>query len=62
MEINKKKYNIFGKQKSLSFDINVLTLFNYFIRDDVNRLFVCARGAGVSGALSGSIHGLEGST
>lgn len=30
-------------------------------RDEVSRLFVCARGAGVSGALSGSIHGLEGS-
>ncbi|XP_012280974.1 unconventional myosin-XVIIIa isoform X2 [Orussus abietinus] len=30
-------------------------------REDVSRLFVCARGAGVSGALSGSVPGLEGS-
>ncbi|XP_014213237.1 unconventional myosin-XVIIIa isoform X2 [Copidosoma floridanum] len=40
---------------------SAITILQESNRDEVSRLFVCARGAGVSGALSGSIHGLEGS-
>ncbi|XP_012266439.2 unconventional myosin-XVIIIa isoform X2 [Athalia rosae] len=40
---------------------SAITVLQESQREDVNRLFVCARGAGVSSALSGSVHGLEGS-
>ncbi|XP_046735172.1 unconventional myosin-XVIIIa isoform X1 [Diprion similis] len=40
---------------------SAITVLQESQREDVNRLFVSARGAGVSGALSGSVHGLEGS-
>ena len=38
------------------------TFFNLsHSRDEISRLFVYARGAGVCSSLSGSVHGLEGS-
>ncbi|XP_008210437.1 unconventional myosin-XVIIIa isoform X1 [Nasonia vitripennis] len=40
---------------------SAITILQESNRDEVSRLFVCARGAGVSGTLSGSMHGLEGS-
>ncbi|XP_058804262.1 unconventional myosin-XVIIIa isoform X1 [Phymastichus coffea] len=40
---------------------SAISILQESTRDEVSRLFVCARGAGVSSALSGSIHGLEGS-
>ncbi|XP_024939769.1 unconventional myosin-XVIIIa isoform X2 [Cephus cinctus] len=40
---------------------SAITILQESAREDISRLFVCARGAGVSGALSGSVHGLEGS-
>ncbi|KAJ8678757.1 hypothetical protein QAD02_014544, partial [Eretmocerus hayati] len=40
---------------------SAVTILQESNRDEISRLFCCARGAGVSGALSGSIHGLEGS-
>ncbi|XP_033212416.1 unconventional myosin-XVIIIa [Belonocnema kinseyi] len=40
---------------------SAITILQESTREEVSRLFVCARGAGVSGALSGSVHGLEGS-
>ncbi|XP_043283473.1 unconventional myosin-XVIIIa isoform X3 [Venturia canescens] len=38
-----------------------ITVLQESTREDISRLFVCARGAGVSGALSGSVPGIEGS-
>ncbi|XP_014238086.1 unconventional myosin-XVIIIa isoform X3 [Trichogramma pretiosum] len=40
---------------------SAISLLQESNRDDISRIFVYARGAGISGALSGSMHGLEGS-
>ncbi|CAB0037940.1 unnamed protein product [Trichogramma brassicae] len=40
---------------------SAISLLQESNRDEISRIFVYARGAGISGALSGSMHGLEGS-